>query len=148
MSAAIGAKLLYPKRQVIALCGDGGFSMLMGDFLTAVQYKLDILIVIFNNHKLGMIQAEQEVMGFPEYEIHLENPNFAEFAKVCGGDGSKVTNVSQLDEAIYKGLQSGKPYIVDVEINPAELPFPPKITIEQAFGYAKAKIKEFMGEGE
>jgi pyruvate oxidase len=148
MSAAIGAKLLYPKRQVIALCGDGGFSMLMGDFLTAVQYKLDILIIIFNNHKLGMIQAEQEVMGFPEYEIHLENPNFAEFAKVCGGDGTKVTNVSQLDEAIYKGLQSGKPYIVDVEINPAELPFPPKITIEQAFGYAKAKIKEFMGEGE
>jgi pyruvate oxidase len=148
MSAAIGAKLLYPEQQVIALCGDGGFAMLMADFLTAVKYNIAIVVVVFNNHKLGMIQAEEEVMGIPEFEVFQHNCDFAEYAKICGGDGLKLKDPALLDMAVQHALASGKPFILDVEVNPAELPYPPKIMAEQAFGFAKAKIKEFFGEGE
>lgn len=147
LPAAIGAKLAFPNRQVIALCGDGGFAMLMGDFLTAVQYKLPILIVIYNNHKLGMIQLEQEAYGWPEYQTELHNCDFAEYAKICGGDGERVTEAAKLEQAITKALKSNKPYILDVEINPDELLTPPEITVGQALGFAKAKIKEFFGKG-
>lgn len=148
LPAAIGAKLTYPRRQVIALCGDGGFAMLMGDFLTAVQYNLPIIVIIFNNHKLGLIQMEQEVMGWPEYETHLHNPDFSAFAKICGGDGEKVSKPQDLEQAILNAYNSGKPYILDVEVNPGELTTPPEITVSQAIGFAKAKVKEFFGAGD
>jgi pyruvate oxidase len=148
MPAAIGAQLLYPDRQVIAMCGDGGFAMLMGDFLTAVQYQLPIVIVVFNNHKLGMIQAEEEVMGIPEFEVHQHNCNFAEYARLCGGDGRKVTDPETLDQDVAYALSSKKPFILDVEVNDQELPYPPKITTKEAVGFVKAKVREFFGEGE
>jgi pyruvate oxidase len=147
MPAAIGAKLLYPHRQVIALCGDGGFAMLMGDFLTAVQYNLAIIVVVFNNHKLGMIQAEEEVMGLPEFEVQLHNCDFAEFGRLCGGDGRKVTDTHTLEADVKYALLTQKPFILDVEVNARELPYPPKITAKEAFGFAKAKVREFFGEG-
>jgi pyruvate oxidase len=144
MPAAIGAQLMYPDKQVIALCGDGGFAMLMADFLTAVQYNLPIVIIVFNNHKLGMIQAEEEVMGIPEFEVHLHNCDFAEFARICGGEGRKLTDAKNLDADVAYALSSNKPFILDVEVNPQELPYPPQITAKEAFGYVKAKIKEMM----
>ena len=148
LPAAIGVKLALPHRQVIALVGDGGFTMLMGDFLTAVQYNLPITVVIFNNHKLGMIQMEQEVMGYPEYQTKMHNPDFAQFAMICGGEGEKVTRPERLEGAITKALQSEKPYILDVEVNPEELAMPPEINLKQAMGYARAKVLETFGKGD
>ena len=148
LPAAIGAKLTFPQRQVFALCGDGGFTMLMGEFSTAVQYKLPIVVVVFNNGKLGMIQMEQEEMGYPEFGIQLLNPDFALFAKACGGEGETVVEPGDIAPALERAIASGKPYLVDVMVNPGELTIPPKIEFRQALGYAKAKVLEFIGEGD
>jgi pyruvate oxidase len=142
--AAIGAQLTFPDRQVIAMCGDGGFAMMMGDFLTAVQYELPIIAVVFNNHKLGMIQMEQEEMGYPEFETHLHNADYAAFAKACGGDGRKIRTQEELEAGIQEALLRKKPFVLDCEVNPGELTWPPHVTYHQAFGFAKAKIKEFL----
>lgn len=148
LPAAIGAKLTFPHRQVFAVCGDGGFTMLMCDFLTAVQYELPIVVVIFNNGKLGMIQMEQEAMGYPEYGIQLKNPDFALFAQACGGLGETVKKAEQLEESLQRAIQSNKPYILDVHVNPEELTMPPKIDMHLAFDFAKAKVREFFGQGD
>lgn len=148
LPGAIGAQLEFPNRQVIAFCGDGGFQMLMGDFITAVKYKLPIKVIIFNNHKLGLIQMEQEVMGIPQFQVELENPDYAEFAKLCGGDGITVRHAYDLDEAFKKAFATNLPFIINAEINPEELTLPPHISLKMASGYAKAKIKEFIGKGD
>jgi pyruvate oxidase len=148
MPAAIGAQLEFPERQVIALCGDGGFHMLMGDFITAVKYKLPIKVIIFNNHKLALIQLEQEIMGYPQYQVELTNPDYAEFAKLCGGDGITVTRFDQLKDSIKTAYQSKLPFILNVEVNPEEIVIPPVIGLKMAGNYAKAKIKEVLGQGD
>jgi thiamine pyrophosphate-dependent acetolactate synthase large subunit-like protein len=148
LPAAIGAQLEFPRRQVIALCGDGGFHMLMGDFITAVKYKLPIKVIIFNNHKLGLIQMEQEVMGYPQFQVELENPDYAEFAKLCGGGGITVAHAGDLEDALKKAYASNLPFIVNVEINPEELTLPPHITWNMARGYTTAKVKEKLGKGD
>lgn len=146
LPAAIGAQLEFPNRQVIALCGDGGFQMLMGDFITAVKYKLSIKVIIFNNHKLGLIQMEQEAIGNPQYQVELTNPDYAEFAKLCGGDGITVNRVIHLEQAIQKAYASPLPFIINIEVNPEELVVPPKISLNTVGQYAKAKIKEAFGQ--
>ncbi len=142
LGAAIGAKLAYPKRQVVALAGDGGFAMLMADFSTAVKYNLPLVVVVFNNRRLGMIKLEQEGRGLPEYETGLHNPDFAEFARICGGDGVRVTEPGELEKAIREGLYSATPFIVDVVIDRNETIVPPKITLAQAASYSIAKMRE------
>jgi thiamine pyrophosphate-dependent acetolactate synthase large subunit-like protein len=144
LPAAIGAQLLFPERQVVALCGDGGFSMLMADFATAVKYDLNIKVFIFNNSKLGLIQMEQEAHGNPEHETSLNNPDFAAFAIGCGGEGFTVKNTENLDEVIGKVLASGKASVVNVYVNPGELTWPPKVTFSEAINYTKAKITEYF----
>jgi thiamine pyrophosphate-dependent acetolactate synthase large subunit-like protein len=118
LPGAIGAQLAYPDRQVVALIGDGGFSMLMSDFLTAVKYELPITAVIFNNAKLGLIQVEQEVEGMPDFKTGLNNPDFAAFARLCGGEGWRVTEPEELEPALSKALASSRPALVDVIIDP------------------------------
>lgn len=140
--AAIGAKLAYPERPVVVLTGDGGFSMLMTDFSTAVKYKLPMLIVVFNNRRLALIESEQEVKGMPRYETELHNPNFAAFAQICGGDGERIMDPADLNDAIARGLASPEPYILDVMIDPEVTFVPPKVSLSQAAGYVIAKIKE------
>jgi len=144
MPAAIGAKLLYPARQVIALCGDGGFAMLMSDFATAVKYKLNVKIFIFNNGKLGMIQMEQEANGNPEHETDLHNPDYAEFARICGAEGFAIKEASDLRPVISRALAAPGPVIVNVFINPGELTWPPEVTAGEAVNFVKAKITEFF----
>ncbi|HYG53376.1 MAG TPA: thiamine pyrophosphate-dependent enzyme [Flavobacteriales bacterium] len=144
LPAAIGAKLSYPDRQVIALCGDGGFAMLMCDFATAVKYNLNIKIFVFNNSKLGLIQMEQEAAGNPEFQTSLHNPEYAEFAKNCGGDRFTIRTAAELNEGISKALASTKPTVVNVFVNPDELTWPPRVTMSQVLNYTKAKIKEFF----
>lgn len=144
LPAAIGAKLLFPEKQVVAFCGDGGFAMLMCDLVTAVKYKLDIKVFIFNNSKLGLIQMEQEAHGNPEYETDLYNPDFAEFARSCGAVGYTIRDHSELNGTIEEALASKRPAVVNVFINPGEITVPPHITMSQAVHYAKAKITEFF----
>ncbi|MGZ3297531.1 MAG: thiamine pyrophosphate-dependent enzyme [Asticcacaulis sp.] len=145
--AAIGATLAEPERQTVVLTGDGGFSMLMTDFSTAVKYRLPMLIVVFNNARLGLIQLEQEVKGMPNYETDLHNPDFAAFARLCGGDGLRVTDPDSLPDAIRQGLSSPLPFVLDVVIDSGPMIIPPKITAAQAAGFGLAKAKEMMGQG-
>ena len=143
LPASIGAKLLYPEKQVIALCGDGGFAMLMCDFATAVKYNLNIKVFIFNNSKLGLIQMEEEARsGNPEYETGIYNPNYTMFANSCGGEGYTVTTTQELTSALSVVLKSKKPSIVNICVNPSELTMPPKISASQALNFIKAKVKE------
>jgi thiamine pyrophosphate-dependent acetolactate synthase large subunit-like protein len=144
LPAAIGAKLAFPDRQVIAIVGDGGFSMLMTDFSTAVKYKLPIMVVVFNNRRLGMIRIEQEARGMPEYNTDLHNPDFAEFAKICGGDGLRITDPDELEPAMAQGLASDVPFVLDVIIDAEEKIIPPKVTWSQIANYGMARIKEAL----
>lgn len=145
LPGAIGAQLLFPGRQVIALCGDGGFAMLMCDFATAVKYKLPLKVVVFNNAKLGLIQMEQEAgSGNPEHETDLLNPDYSLFAKICGGEGYTIKEHAELEPTLRQALGSDQPCIINVFVNPEELTWPPKVTARDAINYIKAKTKEYF----
>jgi thiamine pyrophosphate-dependent acetolactate synthase large subunit-like protein len=146
LPGAIGAQLAYPDRQVIALCGDGGFAMLMADFVTAVKYHLPITAVIFNNAKLGLIQMEQEAEGMPDYATDLSNPDFVAFAEACGGVGYRVSEPASLAPVLAEALSLDRPVIVDVAVDPDELTLPPKIKSAQAVNYGIAKVKEILAK--
>lgn len=147
MPAALGVQLACPDRQVIALCGDGGFNMLMGDFLTAVKYQLPVKVLIFNNRRLGLIQMEQEAEGYPEHETELQNPDYASLARSFGAEGRSVARPDQLEQALRDTLQSRGPALLDIRVATSELTMPPRIGASQALGFARAKLKEFLAEG-
>lgn len=144
LPGAIGAQLLYPDRQVIALCGDGGFAMMMADFATAVKYDLPIKVFIFNNSKLAMIRLEQEAFsGYPEYQTDLHNPDYAAFALACGAPGYTVKEFAELESTIVNALHNDGPCLINVFVND-EITWPPEIETGQAVNYVKAKIKEYL----
>lgn len=118
LPAALTAQLVYPKRQVVCITGDGGFTMVMGDFLTAVKNKLPIKVFIFNNHQLGMIMQEQTVEKYPVWGTELYNPDFAAYARECGGTGFSVKSPEELPKVIDKALASEGPVLVDIETDP------------------------------
>jgi pyruvate dehydrogenase (quinone) len=144
---AIGAQTAYPGRQVISLSGDGGLNMMMGELLTLAQYQLPVKIVLFNNHRLGMVQLEQEAAGLPHYGVDLKNPNFAALAEAVGLTGLRVEGPEEVRPALEKALKSAGPVLVDVVTDPNVLSMPPKATIQQATGFALAMTKmAFTGE--
>lgn len=118
LPAALTAQLIYPDRQVICITGDGGFSMVMGDFNTAVSNELPVKIFLFNNHQLGMIMQEQMVEKYPNWKTELHNPDFAAYAEDCGGVGIRVKTPQELPEAVDRVLSMDKPVIVDIETDP------------------------------
>lgn len=118
LPGAMAAQLVYPDRQVICITGDGGFSMVMGEFLTAVKYDLPIKIFLFNNKQLGMIMQEQKVENYPNWQTDLYNCDFAEYANICGGEGIKVRDPGELEEVVEKALLLTKPVIVDIDTDP------------------------------
>ncbi len=139
---SIAAQIAFPERQSIAFVGDGGFTMLMGEFATAVKYDLPILVVIIKNNTLGQIKWEQIVfLGNPEYGCELHEINFAKFAEACGGLGFTVEKPEEIRPTFEKALASGKPCVVEVVVDPFEPPMPPKVSIEQAAHFAEALIK-------
>jgi pyruvate oxidase len=142
LPSALAAKLTCPDRAVAAFAGDGGFTMLMGDFNTAVKYDLPILTVVVNNGVLGMIKFEQEVMGHPEFGIDLHNPNYAEYAKACGGYGVRVTEPDSVKSSIKEAYDSGEPSIVEIIAERNERPMPPRIKPTTALHYATALFRE------
>jgi pyruvate oxidase len=147
LPGAIAGGIAYPNKKVFAICGDGGFGMTMADFLTAVKYKLPIVVIVLNNHKIAMIKFEQEVMGNIEYGTDLHNPNFASYAEACGGAGLRVENPSELLPALQKAVLLGQPCIIDVVVDANEAPVPANITFAQAVGYTKHMLKVLFEEG-
>jgi pyruvate dehydrogenase (quinone) len=136
MPQAIGAQAAYPGRQVISLSGDGGFAMLMGDFLTLVQQKLPVKVVVFNNGTLGFVALEMKAGGFLETGTSLINPDFAAMARAIGVHAIRVEDPGDLDAAILDVLSHDGPALLDVVTNPQELAMPPTITLEQVEGFS------------
>ncbi len=119
--AAIAAKLAYPEKTVFCICGDGGFSMAMADFVTAVKYDLPMVIVVLNNHELAMIQVEQKLEHYPGFGTELTNPDFAAYAENCGGAGIRVERPAELRGAVLEAIRLNRPVIVDVETDPRRI---------------------------
>ena len=144
LGQANGIQAIDRSRQVIALCGDGGFNMLMCEFLTAVHHKLPVKVVIYNNSAFGLIRLEAESVGLPPFEkgIQFPNPDFAALAQACGGRGFKVTEPTELRSVIAEALASDGPAIVDAVVAADEMPNVPHIELGLIGRYAQAKIRE------
>src|SRR5690348_2884479 len=140
---AIGIQHAYPGRQVIAYVGDGGFAMLMAEFLTAVQHNLPVKVVINNNNSLGQILWEQMVLGYPEHGVRYPSPptDFSAFARANGGLGIKVQHPADVQGAISQALAHDGPALVDVNVNPDEPPLPGKVEYKQAVKFAEAFLR-------
>ncbi|MEU8299587.1 thiamine pyrophosphate-dependent enzyme [Micromonospora sp. NPDC048909] len=140
---AIAMQHAYPGRQVIAFVGDGGFAMLMAEFLTAVRHELPIKVVINNNNAYGEILWEQIILGYPEYAVRHRQPegDFAAWARACGAYGVKVTDPKALPAAIRDALAHPGPALVDCDVNPNEPPMPGKISYEQAKYFTEAFLR-------
>lgn len=144
LPGAIGAQLAYPERPVIAIAGDGGFTMTMAELKTAQHLKLPIKTVILNNQQLGFIKLEQEAAGLPNFGTDLDNIDFIAFAQACGVEAIRVQEQDELDDALDKLMGASGPMILDVQVDPEELIMPPKIEAEQAWNFAKAKLKQWL----
>jgi pyruvate dehydrogenase (quinone) len=144
LAQANGVQVLDRSRQVIVLTGDGGFNMLMGEFMTAVHHKLPVKVIIYNNSALGLITLEAESVGLVPFReaIEFPNPDFAALARACGGHGFVARKPGDLKAAISEALAADGPAIVDAVIAADEMPNMPHIELEQIGNYAKAKIKE------
>jgi pyruvate dehydrogenase (quinone) len=139
---AIAAQLAYPERQVVAFVGDGGFSMLMADFVTAVKYRLPIKVVIIKNNTLGQIKWEQMVfLGNPEYGCDLHPIDFVEFAHACGATGFTIEDPRECGQTLDRALSMPGPVIVQAVVDPFEPPMPPKVTVDQALKFAESLVR-------
>jgi len=118
LPAALAAQITYPDRQVACITGDGGFSMVMADFMTAVKYELPIKVFLLNNQQLGMIMQEQKVEKYTNWQTELQNCDFAGYAENCGGLGIKVNASEELLSAVDNALKSKKPVLVDINTDP------------------------------
>src|SRR6266478_3955654 len=135
----IAAQVAYPRRQCVGFVGDGGFSMLMADFVTAVKYKLPIKIVVVKNNTLGQIKWEQMVfLGNPEYGVDLQPIDFAEFAHACGGVGFTVDDPAECGATMEQFLNAPGPAVLQAVVDPFEPPLPGKVTAEQALHFAES----------
>jgi pyruvate dehydrogenase (quinone) len=149
MPQAIGAQAAYPGRQVVSLSGDGGFTMLMGDFLSLRQLRLPVKVVVFNNSSLGFIELEQKSTGFLNFGTGFENPNFAAMAEAAGVRGIRLDTPDQVEEGIRAAFAHDGPVLVDAVVNRTELAMPPSITTEMAKGFSLYMVKAIMsGKGD
>lgn len=148
MPQALGAAGLDRTRQVVAFCGDGGLSMLMGDLITAVSYDLPVKLVVFDNGRLGMVKLEMEQVGLPEFGTVLHNPDFSRVAEAVGMRGIRVEDPLDVEAGVREALAHPGPVLLDVVTNPDEIAVPPKPTLAQGWGFAIAKTKEFVVSAE
>lgn len=144
MSQAVGAQAAFPKRQVISLSGDGGFTMLMGDVLSLKQLDLPVKVIVFNNGALGFIELEQKSSGFLDTGTKLDNPNFAAMAEAVGIKGFRITDPAHAKEVMRLALEHDGPVVVDVAVNRMELAMPPKITAQMAKGFTLYMLKAVL----
>ena len=149
MLQALGAQAAQPNRQVISLSGDGGFTMMMGDMLTAVQQKLPIKIILFNNSSLGFVAMEMKAGGYLDTATDLHNPDFAAMAKVAGFTSFRVEDSTNLKETLIQALAHPGPVLVDVRTERNELIMPPKVQIGHAKGFSLYMLKAVLnGRGD
>ena len=149
MLQAIGAQAAEPGRQVIALSGDGGFTMMMGDFLTLAQLKLPVKVVIFNNSSLGFVAMELKAAGYLDNSTDLQNPDFAAIATAAGLEGFRIDDASQLEPTLAAALARPGPALIDVRVARQELVIPPKIQLAQAKGMSLYMLKAVInGRGD
>lgn len=149
MLQALGAQAAQPNRQVISLSGDGGFTMMMGDMLTAVQQKLPIKIILVNNSSLGFVAMEMKAGGYLDTATDLHNPDFAAMAKVAGFTSFRVEDSTNLKETLTQALAHPGPVLVDVRTERNELIMPPKVQIGHAKGFSLYMLKAVLnGRGD
>lgn len=149
MPQALGAQSIDRNRQVVALCGDGGFSMLMGDFISLAQLKMPVKLVIFNNSVLGFVAMEMKAGGYLTDGTELDNPDFAAIAQACGIKGIRVEKASELNGALEQAFAHDGPVLVDVITAKEELAMPPQIKLEQAKGFSLYMLRAIMnGRGD
>ena len=141
MPQAIGAKVGSPDRQVIALCGDGGFTMLMGELLTAVGLDIPVKLMIFNNSTLGMVRAEMMVVGYQPWGTDVKNPDFGAMATAVGAHGERVEKAVDIRPAIERALEHPGPALIDFVTDPRALAVPPHTTLEEVRGFALTTAK-------
>jgi thiamine pyrophosphate-dependent acetolactate synthase large subunit-like protein len=146
LPSAMGAQFAFPNREVWSISGDGAFNMAMQDFITAVRYDLPVKILVLNNSQLSFVKLEMEQVGLaPALDaLHQENVNFAEYAKLCGGDGIRVEKAEDIEQAIIMAKNSKKPFIIDAVVNSGELALPPHIGMKQILGFGTSKAKEVL----
>jgi len=118
LPGAMAGALAYPDRQIVCITGDGGFSMAMPDFMTALKYKMPVKVFVMNNKRLGMIMQEQKVEGYESWQTDLYDYDFSEYAKHAGGVGIKVTEPGELPTAVDQALSTNKAVIVDIDTDP------------------------------
>jgi pyruvate dehydrogenase (quinone) len=121
---------------VIAFCGDGGLSMMLGDLMTIVQYKLPVKIIVFNNRSLGMVKLEMEVAGLPDLEMDMLNPDFAKIAEAMGMPGITINDPNEVKPGIEKAFSLEGPVLVNIQTDPYALAMPPKLEFDQMKGYS------------
>lgn len=141
MPMAIGAAFSHPSRQIIAMCGDGGLSMLLGDLATIKQYNLPIKLLVFNNRSLGMVKLEMEVAGLMDNETDLINPDFAMVAQAMGFKGLTARKPEEVGEVLREAFTHNGPVLVNFFTNPNALAMPPKIEFDQLAGMTKSMTK-------
>lgn len=144
MLQAIGAQAAYPYRQVISMSGDGGFSMMMGDFITLTQMGLPVKVIVLNNGTLGFVEMEMKASGFLDTACDLKNPNFALMAEAMGVRGIRVEKPQELRSALEAALAHKGPVLVDVASARQELAMPPKTTLDQAYHFGMFMMKAVL----
>ncbi|HBO26688.1 MULTISPECIES: thiamine pyrophosphate-dependent enzyme [Culturomica] len=148
MPQAIGAALAYPGREVVALCGDGGLSMLLGDLSTIVQYKLPVKLIVFNNRALGMVKLEMEVAGLPDWQTDMQNPDFAKVAEAMGMKNFTIRHSEEVASVLGEAFDFDGPVLVNVMTDPNALAMPPQVEWEQMVGMFKSMYKLLLnGKG-
>jgi pyruvate dehydrogenase (quinone) len=144
MLQAIGAQAAYPYRQVISMSGDGGFSMMMGDFITLTQMGLPVKVIVLNNGTLGFVEMEMKASGFLDTACDLKNPNFALMAEAMGVRGIRAEKPQELKSAIEAALAHKGPVLVDVVSARQELAMPPKTTLDQIYHFGMFTMKAVL----
>ena len=144
MLQAIGAQAAFPDRQVISISGDGGFTMMMGEFVTLVQLKLPVKIIVLNNGTLGFVELEMKAGGFLDTGCDLKNPNFAAMAEAMGIKGIRVEKPQDLPSCVEQALQHDGPALVDVVSARQELVMPPTTTFDEAHKFGLFMMKAVL----
>lgn len=141
---AIGAQAAFPGRQVVSLSGDGGFSMMMGDFISLSQLGLPVKVVVLNNGTLGFVEMEMKAGGFLDTAVDLQNPNFAAMAQAMGVKGVRIERAQDLEAGIAEAFAHDGPALVDVVTARQELVMPPKITLDEAHKFGVFALKAVL----
>jgi pyruvate dehydrogenase (quinone) len=144
MAQGIGAQATFPKRQVVSLCGDGGFTMLMGDFLSLAQLGLPVKVVVFNSGALGFVKLEQKSAGCLHFGTEFKNSDFSAMAEAVGTRGVRLDEAADVEPGIRAALHHNGPVLVDAVVNRHELAIPPEITAELAKGFTLHMVKTII----